>query len=74
MVGTGYKTTDELMQHLHSKGITISGDTQKQQLINTGYFHGYKGYRFFNSPNRRLPFVDFYEINATIHYMTSPRR
>lgn len=70
MVGTGYKTTDELMQHLHSKGITISGDTQKQQLINTGYFHGYKGYRFFNSPNRRLPFVDYNEINATIQYDT----
>ena len=39
----GYKTTDDLMQHLRDSGIDIKGSTQKQQLINTGYFHGYKG-------------------------------
>ena len=42
-----YKTTDGLMRHLRTNGIAISGSTQKQQLINTGYYHGYKGYRFF---------------------------
>lgn len=41
-----YKTTDGLMRHLRSSGIPISGSTQKRQLINTGYYHGYKGYRF----------------------------
>lgn len=40
-----YKTTDGLMRHLRTNGIAISGSTQKQQLINTGYYHGYKGYR-----------------------------
>ena len=43
----GYKTTDALMRHLRDSGITINGGKQKRQLINTGYFHGYKGYRFF---------------------------
>ena len=42
-----YRTTDGLMRHLRENGIAISGGTQKRQLINTGYFHGYKGYRFF---------------------------
>ena len=42
-----YKTTDALMRHLRDSGIAIKGSKQKQQLINTGYFHGYKGYRFF---------------------------
>ena len=41
-----YKTTDGLMRHLRNNGIAISGSTQKRQLMNTGYFHGYKGYRF----------------------------
>lgn len=41
-----YKTTDGLMRHLRESGIDISGSLQKRQLINTGYFHGYKGYRF----------------------------
>lgn len=41
-----YKKTDALMRHLRDSGISIQGPKQKRQLINTGYFHGYKGYRF----------------------------
>ena len=58
-----YKTTDALMRHLRK-----SGSTQKQQLINTGYFHGYKGYRFFGNSKRRLPFTSYDEVYATIQY------
>ena len=47
MSKTEYKSTNQLMRHLWDNGIDISGKLQKQQLINTGYFHGYKGYRFF---------------------------
>ena len=65
-----YKSTDALMRHLRNDGIAISGSSQKQQLINTGYFHGYKGYRFFISSNRRIPFTSYNEINATIQYDT----
>ncbi len=57
-----YKTTDGLMRHLRDNGIRISGSLQKRQLMNTGYFHGYKGYRFFNSPNNRLPFSSYDEV------------
>lgn len=63
-----YKSTDELMRHLCDSGIEIKGDKQKQQLINTGYFHGYKGYRFFENAHRRLPFVSYEEVYATIEY------
>ena len=49
MANTDYKSPDALMRHLRDNGISISGSSQKQQLINTGYFHGYKGYRFFVS-------------------------
>ena len=70
MVNTEYKSTDDLMQHLREHGISISGSSQKQQLINTGYFHGYKGYRFFVSSSNRLPFTSYDEISATIQYDT----
>ena len=64
----GYKTTDGLMRHLRDDGIAISGSVQKKQLRNTGYFHGYKGYRFFGSSANRLPFASYDEVYATIQY------
>lgn len=63
-----YKKTDALMRHLRDSGISIQGPKQKRQLINTGYFHGYKGYRFFGSAQRRLPFTSYDEVYATIQY------
>lgn len=63
-----YKTTDGLMRHLRDNGLTISGSAQKRQLINTGYFHGYKGYRFFKDAGTKLPFTSYNEIYATIQY------
>ena len=70
MANKDYKSTDALMRHLRNNGIAISGSSQKQQLINTGYFHGYKGYRFFISSSNRIPFSSYNEINATIQYDT----
>lgn len=64
----GYKTTDGLMKHLRDSGIAISGSKQKRQLINTGYFHGYKGYRYYRQPQNKLPFVSYDEVYATIQY------
>lgn len=64
----GYKKTDALMRHLRESGISIQGAKQKRQLINTGYFHGYKGYRFFRNSQRRLPFTSYDEVYATIQY------
>lgn len=56
------------MRHLRLNGIRISGSSQKRQLRNTGYYHGYKGYRFFGTSANRLPFTSFEEIHATIQY------
>ena len=63
-----YKNYDGLMRHLRAKGISIGGSKQKRQLMNTGYFHGYKGYRFFLDPSKKLPFVSYDEVYATIQY------
>ncbi|MBQ6660822.1 MAG: Abi family protein [Lachnospiraceae bacterium] len=63
-----YKTIDGLMRHLRDNGIKISGSAQKRLLRNTGYFHGYKGYRFFGTSSKRLPFTSYDEVYATIQY------
>jgi|UniRef100_UPI004027A1DC hypothetical protein len=65
MANTDYKSPDALMRHLRDNGISISGSSQKQQLINTGYFHGYKGYRFLY-----LPLTDFHSLH--IMRLTQP--
>ncbi len=49
----GYKTINGLMKHLRVNGIAIANSTQKRQLINTGYFHGYKGYLVFTKIKQR---------------------
>lgn len=67
---TSYKTPDELMRHLRANGIDISGSRQKRLLINSGYFHGYKGYRFYKNASHRLPFTSFDEIYTTIDFDT----
>lgn len=63
-----YKKTNALMRHLRENGISINGEKQKRQLINTGYFHGYKGYRFFGDSQRKLSFKNYEEVIATIKY------
>lgn len=67
----GYKTTDGLMRHLRENGIAISGSVQKRQLINTGYYHGYKGYRFFQTASQKIPFTTYKEVYSTIEYDSS---
>lgn len=54
------KTVNALMKYLRDKkGIQIEGSSQKQKLRSIGYYHGYKGYRFFSSPSNHLAYTDF---------------
>lgn len=64
----GYKTINGLMKHLRQSGIDIGGAKEKRQLTNSGYFHGYKGYRFMETAANRLPFAKYKDIEATIEY------
>ncbi len=63
------QTTNSLMRHLRDKcNIDISGSRQKKQLICYGYYHGYKGYRFFNKDTNRIPYTEFSEVISVIEY------
>lgn len=58
------KTLDELMQHLCDNGIACSGELQKRELKNLGYYHGYKGYRFAGIAKNRLHLQSFEQISS----------
>lgn len=59
------KTTDALMRYLRTeKGIAIGGASQKRKLMNIGYYHGYKGYRYINKSVNIIPYKDFGELIA----------
>lgn len=59
------KTINALMKYLRDeKGIHIEGSSQKKRLMNIGYYHGYKGYRYINKPTNQVPYTDFEELLA----------
>lgn len=63
------KKIDGLMKHLRDDcNINIKGSKEKQQLVQYGYYHGYKGYRFFKKRGNIIPYVKFSEIIAVIDY------
>lgn len=63
------KTINGLMIHLRDDcNININGGKEKLQLTQYGYYHGYKGYRFYKKRNNTIPYTNFSEIVAVIEY------
>lgn len=58
------------MRHMRKTHLSIGGSKDKQNLINYGYFHGYKAYRILynNGKAENLPFLSFKEMVATMQY------
>ena len=49
------KTTNALMKYLRdTHNISIRDSKDKRNLINIGYYHGYKGHRYINNPQNRI--------------------
>ena len=63
------KTTNALMKYLRdAHNISISNSRDKRNLINIGYYHGYKGYRYINNPQNKIPIKDFKEIVSIVNF------
>lgn len=63
------KSIDSLMKNMRdNKGIQIKGSLQKKKLRYMGYYHGYKGYRYCNSPGSLLPYSNFNELQAVYDF------
>lgn len=57
------KNINVLMRHIRNcHGIEIKGSNQKRHLLNMGYYHGYKRFKFIKNKQNNQPFKDFSEI------------
>lgn len=66
-----YKSVNSLMKHMREKDVgslEIWGSRQKRLLQWHGYFHGYKGYRFYKKSSKPIHYNDFDEVHAVIEY------
>ena len=62
-------TINALMKYMRDeKNISITGGKEKKQLMNIGYFHGYKGYRFVCDPTQELKYNTFAELMAVYEF------
>ncbi len=55
------KNIDELIEHLNNNNISTNEDN-KLDLLNFGYYHGYKGYRFFKQSENKLKITSYNQI------------
>ena len=63
------KTTNALMKYLRDKhNISIGNSKDKRNLINIGYYHGYKGYRYINNPQNRINITEFKEVVSIVNF------
>lgn len=63
------KTINALLKYMRDKKhISINGSKEKKQLMNIGYFHGYKGYRFVRDPRQELNYNNFAELMAVYEF------
>ena len=53
-----------LIEYLkREKNIEVS-EKHQYALMNMGYYHGYKGYRYIQSPQNRIPYTEFEQLAA----------
>ena len=66
------QSINSLMRHIRNNhGITIYGSKHKKHLLRMGYYHGYKGYRFYKSRQRLFRLSNFDEIIAIYNFDTA---
>lgn len=63
------KTINSLMKYLRDeKNIDIHGSSQKIKLLNTGYYHAFKGYRYVRSPENNIDYHNFVELESVYRF------
>lgn len=69
------KTTNALMKYLRDKhNINIGGSKDKLNLVNMGYYHGYKGYRYIKNPSNKINLNNFDEYCSIIKFDSEIKR
>lgn len=69
------KTINSLMKYLREKHkINIKGSKNKLSLLNNGYYHSYKGYRYINNQSNKAIIRDYKDLEAVINYDMNLKR
>ena len=68
MKKTEVKSINALMKHLRKNAVHITGSKGKNDLRNIGYYHGYKGYRFYNEAANKIPYTDFVQVKVIYEF------
>ncbi len=69
------KTTNGLMRHIRDNHKTnISGSKQKQELLNMGYYHGYKALRFIKKRENDQNYDEFEQIQSLYNFDNNLKR
>lgn len=59
------KSTNGLMKHIRDNhNVRIVGSKAKKELLQMGYYHGYKAYRYYKRSSNTFQINDFNEIKA----------
>lgn len=68
------KTTNALMKYLRNKkGVDINGCKEKNDLLNIGYYHAYKGCRFYNEKSNVFNITKFFQLEAIYNFDTQTK-
>ncbi len=63
------KTTDGLMRHIRDEHhISINGSKEKKELLEMGYYHGYKAYKFLRTINNPFLIDSFEEVRNIYNF------
>jgi len=63
------RTTNALMKYLRDiKGVDINGGREKNVLLNIGYYHAYKGCRFYNEKGNDFNLSKFSQLEAIYNF------
>ena len=63
------KTINSLMKYMRNHHhIRIEGSKSKNSLLNNGYYHSYKGYRYINNKYNKAIIDNYCDLEALINY------
>ena len=69
------KSTDALMRHIRDDhGIMINGSGDKKKLIEMGYYHGYKAYRYKITTSNILGYSKFSQVVSVYDFDNEMKR
>ncbi|MDG4972343.1 Abi family protein [Lactococcus lactis] len=69
------KTTNSLMMHIRDNhGIDINGSLEKRKLLEMGYYHGYKAYKYKGKTTNKLGYTTFNQIVSVYTFDNDMKR